>query len=234
MNILILEDENFMAEHMKDIFSKLPFVNIIEIASNFKDGLHKSLSGIFDIILVDIFLGKGDYDGLELCKIIRKNDKNIPIIIITAFNSLYYLEKAFDIPVNDYITKPFNARELEIRVKRWFFVNFNVSPAKELISYNELSYDVSKHQFFYSEKLLDLTKKNKTLLLIFMKNPEKLLDRWYLQEKLWGDISTTDKKRNIRSNIQILRKALEGKCDSWVKTVKGEGYILIKNDFKIY
>ena len=233
MNILIIEDDICMSTLMKSVFSKFPFVNIIEMSHNFQDGFDKSLSCIFDIILLDIHLGNSRYDGIELCKIIRKNNPFIPIVIITAFHSFYYLEKAFEAGANDYITKPFNIQELEIRVKRWFFRNYRVSSAQEKISYHELSYDPNFHQFHFKDYLLNLRKKSKSLLLIFLKEPEKLLSKSYLREKLWGDNDNIERGRNIRSNVQILRNVLRGTCDKWIKTVSGEGYVLAKKDFRI-
>ncbi len=229
MNILIVEDEIIVASSIRLLLKKIPFVNFVDIAHNFEEGFQKFNSSIFDIVLVDIFLGEEKNNGFDLCEVIRKQNKQIPIIIITAYHSIRYIEKAFSIGVNDYITKPFNHKEVELRVKRWLMLSNQIT-TKTKITYHKLSFDPETNFFSFKKKKRNLSKKNKILLLIFLQKPEKVLSCNYLKEKLWGDYLNCEKSRNIRSNIQILRKNLPKECRKWIKNIRGEGYILKKDD----
>lgn len=228
MNILIIEDEIIVASSIKNILKKISFVNFIDIAHNFEDGFQKSMTNVFDIILVDIFLGHDQLNGFEICKIIRKKNKEIPLVIITSYHSIRYIEKAFSIGVNDYITKPFHHKEVEIRIKRWLMLSHQIKTETE-ITYQEVIFYPQTNLFFFNKKPIILSKKNKILLLIFLQKPEKILSQSYLREKLWGDYLHCDKKRNLRSNIQLLKKSLPKECRDWIQNIRGEGYLLKKD-----
>lgn len=227
MNILIIEDESVIASSIKNLLQKIPFVNVIDIAHSFEEGFQKTNSDIFDIVLVDIFLGHDQYNGFELCQIIRKKNEEIPLIIITGYHSIRYIEKAFSIGVNDYITKPFNRKEVELRIKRWLMLSHKINTKTE-ITYHDLVFKPQDNFFYFKNKPFVLSKKNKILLLIFLQKPEKVLSTVYLKEKFWGDYLNCEKGRNIRSNIQLLKMKLPLSCKNWIKNVRGEGYILKK------
>lgn len=228
MNLLIVEDELSIANSIKRNFSKSSEFAKIEIAGSFVEAIGMMNKYTFEIIIVDINLDGSELDGLDLCDLIRNQNNRVPIIVITACHTLKNMERAFSIGVNDYVTKPFNIKELEIRVKRW---STSISPGslKSSLEYGKLRYDLKNKAFYFGNNKLELTKKNKELLLIFMEEPENLLTHEYIKEKYWGDYSLTRKSRNLRSSIQHLRDALEGVCSEWILTVRGEGYILNKN-----
>lgn len=227
MNVLVVEDEPQVALSIKKTLSGSSLINFVDVAHDFDSAFNKFYSDVFDVLLLDIFLGKDSLTGLDLCKKIREKNKTIPIIVITSLHSIKYLEKAFELGVNDYIRKPFNPVELGLRVERWMQMSENISIQKEM-KYNELSYDFQTNQFYYDRKHISLTKKNKVLLRLFLENPGKLLSTSYIREKFWGDYATIPKSRNLRSNIQSLRNSLKKYCSGWIHTKRGEGYILKK------
>jgi DNA-binding response OmpR family regulator len=222
MNILIIEDEPLVATSIKRIFTNVPFANIIEVAYDFDTAFTKAMSNVFDVMLVDIYLGKDSLTGLDLCKSVRKANAEVILIIITAHNSIKYLEKAFALGVNDYITKPFSFKEVELRTKRWLLLLHKVT-TENVISYQELSYSPQKDQVYFKNKSLHLTKQAKLLLFLFLKHPEQILSQVYIQEKIWGDYDTS-KNRNVRSNVQLLRATLPDSCRYWIQNIRGKGY----------
>ena len=229
MNILIVEDEPEIASVIKNIFCNNSSSHFVDISYSFESAFTKIHSEIFDMILLDIDLGASSHSGLDLCKIIRKNNKDIPIIIITAITSITYLEKAFHMGVNDYIKKPFHPTELSMRVTRWQELFQNNIKQRKQIEYQQLCYTIANNEFYFNGKPITLTKRNKKILSVFIKSPETIISSEILIQKVWGDFINTMKERNIRSNIQLLRKALDTSCGKWIQTVRGEGYILIKN-----
>ncbi len=227
MNVLVVEDNIQVAQSIKKILSANKLINIVDVAHDFNQAFDKIYSDVFDLLLLDIFLGKDSLTGLDLCAKIREKNKKIPIIILTSVTSISYLEKAFKLGANDYIRKPFNSKELELRIERWMQLSEDFS-LKRILKYKELSYDFHTNQFYFNNKPINLTKKNKFLLRLFLVNPEELLPAAYVKEKFWGDYPGIRKNRNLRSNIQSLRDELEPYCANWLKTKRGEGYILQK------
>lgn len=227
MNVLIVEDDPHVAMSIKKTLLNSKLINFVDIAHDFDQAFNKFYSNVFDLFLLDIYLGQNNLTGLDLCATIRKKNKKKPIIIITSIESIKYLEKAFKLGANDYIRKPFDSKELVLRVERWMQFSENYKIKKKII-YKDLLFDFNTNQFYFKKKQIILTKKNKILLKLFMLNPEKLLSHSYIKEKFWGDYSGISKSRNLRSNIQTLRQALKPYCSEWVKTRRGEGYILKK------
>ncbi|MDD4151752.1 MAG: response regulator transcription factor [Candidatus Gracilibacteria bacterium] len=231
MNILIIEDDLFLAKNIAKLFEKKIIINRVKIITNYNHFL-KELSIIksYDIILIDIFLGPLEKkNGIDILSIIREKDSQIPVIIISRFDECKYLEEAFSKGASDYIIKPFRLKELEIRVLKWFkiYLDNDLSKTKN-INYFGLEYNISKNEFYYNGIILDLTKGNKYLLLLFLSSPEKLLKEIYLVEKIWGDLSFII-ERNLRVNILRLKNKLKKyKIDSWISNIRGEGYILRK------
>lgn len=227
MNVLVVEDNKQIALSLKKILSANKLINFVDVAHDFNQAFDKIYSGAFDLLLLDIFLGKESRTGLDLCAKIREKNDEIPIIILTSISSISSLEKAFKLGANDYIRKPFNSRELELRIERWMQMSEKFKIQKKL-KYKEISYNFHNNQFYYKDVPISLTKKNKFLLRLFLMNPEELLSTAYIKEKFWGDYPGIRKNRNLRSNIQSLRNSLKPHCSDWLRTKRGEGYILKK------
>lgn len=231
MNILIIEDDLFLAKNIAKLFEKKIIINRVKIITNYNHFL-KELSIIksYDIILIDIFLWPLEKKNwIDILSIIREKDSQIPVIIISRFDECKYLEEAFSKWASDYIIKPFRLKELEIRVLKWFKIYlYNDLSNTKNINYFWLEYNISKNEFYYNGIILDLTKGNKYLLLLFLSSPEKLLKEIYLVEKIWWDLSFII-ERNLRVNILRLKNKLKKyKIDSWISNIRWEWYILRK------
>lgn len=224
MNVLIVEDETLIAEFLSRVASELEVVNVVDYVCTYDQGYDHLMSGVYDLMLVDICLGSDEWDGLRLCEQARKHFPEMTIIILTSLHSLDCLEQAFALGVNDYMTKPFHPQELRLRITRWLGSTQQIGMPK--LHYHGLSYDPKTHEFHYEDTLIELSPRNKDLLLVFLREPEHLLSPMSLREKFWGDLS--DRPRNIRSSLQSLRSKLPQRCSSWIQTVHGEGYILRK------
>jgi DNA-binding response OmpR family regulator len=178
--------------------------------------------------LVDIFLWNNKKNGIDIVDIIRSKYLNIPIVIISWFSEIEWIERWFDSWANDYIIKPFRLQEIEIRILKWFktyLVSLNLKNDK-IIEYKNLVYNLSENEFYYKFDKITLTKKNKYLLLIFLSTPEKMISEKYLVEKIRWDIDFVI-SRNLRVNILRLKKSLSFFwIENWIVNTRWEGYIL--------
>ena len=226
MNLLVVEDDLHVARFLGRILCKIPHIFAVDIVHSYDDALDLLTSERYDMLLLDVRLGHNDAAGIELCKLVRRRDKEVVVIVVTSYQGTKYLKQAFAEGANDYITKPFSLVELQMRVQRWAAMAHRIMTI-DSFEYGRLSYNVRSHDFSYDRKSLKMTKQQKFLLLQFIKHPETLLSYQPIEAKMWGD---TYGSHNIRSNIQNLRQVLEQQAGigHWIQTQRGEGYLLIK------
>lgn len=229
MNILIIEDDLIFASNIAKTFEKKIITNRVKIISNYSEFLREvSIINSYDIILVDIFLWiKETKTWIDILFAIREKNKTIPIIIISWYDEISYLEKTFSAWANDYLVKPFRLKELEIRVFKWFSIYFYSDLyASANINYYWIEYNIKENEFYYNWEILSLTKSNKYLLSLFFANSGKLLTDRFLIEKIWGDLSFTI-DRNLRVSILRLKKAFKKhKIDDFIFNIRWEWYIM--------
>lgn len=230
MNILIIEDDEFLAEKIKNIFESKVITNRVCILhSLWEFQHHMSIISSYDIILTDIKLSPhyNNKDGFEIIQIIRKKDKKIPVVVISGNSYIESLRYAFECWASDYIIKPFRLKELEVRIMNWF-KNYYLSHLCflwNIHSYQDLSYDIDKNEFYFQHQKITLTKNNKYILSLFFIHREKLLSENFLIEKIWWDICFII-NRNLRINILRLKKWLSPFwLDSRIQNIHGEWYI---------
>jgi len=230
MNILIIEDDEFLAEKIKNIFESKVITNRVYILhSLWEFHHHMSIVWSYDIILTDIKLSPhyDNKDGFEIIQIIRKKNKKIPIVVISGNSYIENLRYAFECWASDYIIKPFRLKELEVRIMNWF-KNYYLSHLYflwNIHSYKGLSYDMDSNEFYFENQKIILTKNNKYILSLFFVHREKLLSENFLIEKIWWDICFII-NRNLRVNILRLKKWLSPFwLDNRIQNIHGEWYI---------
>lgn len=233
MNILIVEDDQFLAEKIVLEFKKNAPINIIKYIDSYAAFLKEANTDIYDVILLDICLWDENFknNGLAILEHIRKTNTKVPIIIMSNIIQYRYLEDSFRLWAQDYLIKPFRIRELQIRIQRWFhsYVFTEFFSYEKTLNYHEIAFIPSTNEFKIAWEKLDLTKSNKYLFSLFLINREKLLSQNFLSEKIWGYSEETSWK-NLRIKILRLKQQLEKySIGSWIHTIHGEGYLLEKN-----
>ncbi len=174
-----------------------------------------------DLIILDLMLP--DIDGLEICRMLKRDEKTafIPIIMLTAKGTETDKVVGLELGADDYIVKPFSPRELIARVKT---VLRRTSPKErvEIIEIADLLIDPQKFEVRVRGQIVDLTPTEFRILEILAENKGKVFNRERLLEKLWGDEKVVV-DRTIDVHIKRLRKKL-GETGKLIKTIRGIGY----------
>lgn len=228
MNTLVVDDNKEVAGLVSLLISKLPFSKTTKAVTSYESALSAHYTEHYDCYIVDVMLDSGK-NGIELCKLFRKQSPNATIIVLTGFGTKNICDKAFKEHVDDFVRKPVMRDELVHRVRKARKQRIGCPNASNALDYEGLCYDLDANFFFYKEIPLNLTKGQKELLVLFIEQPNTLLSRQYLISKLWeDDISGVTKKRNLGERIYELKKGLGEPLKSWIISVWGEGYILTK------
>lgn len=227
MNILIVEDDTRIAELIQRGLQEQGFVPAL--AYDGLSGKKLALQNDYDLIITDIILPK--MDGLDLCKEIRKNKPDTPIIMLTALGSTDDKVEGFDAGADDYLVKPFEMRELLVRIrvllKRH---NKTVNNSVNTLKYDDLEMNLHSKIVKRNGIEIHLTPKEFNLLEYMLQNPERVLSRKEIAEKVWDTHFDTG-TNFIDVYINYLRKKVEKDFDKkLIHTKSGMGFIL-KADF---
>jgi two-component system phosphate regulon response regulator PhoB len=174
-----------------------------------------------DLIILDLMLPK--LSGIEVCKILKKDEKraSVPIIMLTAKTDEIDRVLGFELGADDYVTKPFSPRELVLRVKA-VLKRMKEKEVSDLIKIEALTIDIPKHQVWVDDEPLTLTPTEFKLLLKLVERRGKVLTRDVLLDTVWGyDYSGFD--RTVDTHIRRLRSKL-GKMGHYIETIRGLGY----------
>lgn len=221
MRILMVEDEKYMAEAIEQVLKKNNYS--VDLAFDGEYGLDCGLSGIYDIIILDIMLPK--IDGIGVLKELRKNGIEAPVILLTAKGETEDKVIGLDSGADDYLAKPFKTEELMARLRA-------LSRRKnELIKDNILQYaDIELNPLILNlscgGKEFKLTLKECQLLELLIKRKDIIISKDSIIEKLWG-YETCAEDNNVEVYISFLRKKLSRiKSQVIIQTVRGAGYVL--------
>lgn len=217
ISILIVEDEEAIANLIK---ISLPSAYTCKIANDGEMALDILNKYSFDLILLDVMIPK--LSGFELMEYIK--GMNIPVIFITAMNSVENKVKGLKLGADDYITKPFDTSELLARIEVVLRRNNKINMK---ITFKDIEIDKESHIVKKNNILVDLTKKEYDLLLFLVQNKNVALYREIIYERVWKDDFMGD-TRTVDLHIQRLRKKLD--LEKEIETVYKVGYRLEVKD----
>ena len=224
--VLVVDDEESILTLLKYNFEKAGLIVIT--AEEGKKALEKVKEEKPDLIILDIMLP--GMDGIEICKGLRKEDNNIPILMLTAKDEEIDKILGLEIGADDYITKPFSIRELMARVKALLRRSFQYGESKgeeDKVIVNDLVVFPDKYEVLLKGENIILTPKEFELLELLVRNKGKVLDRNFLLNKIWGYDYYGD-TRIVDVHISNLREKIEDKTakPKYIITVRGVGYKL--------
>ena len=221
--MLIVEDEGHLAEALQQILVKNGFP--ADVVSDGVSGLDNAMTGIYDVVILDIMLPK--LDGWQVCREIRKTS-NTPIIMLTAKGETFDKVLGLELGADDYVTKPFDAKEVMARVKavlrRASGSNDAEENSKKIVKYDNLEINIVNYELKVKGVPVDTPPKELELIYHFASNPNRVYTRDQLLDEVWGFDYYGD-SRTVDVHVKRLREKLEGVSDKWsLKTVWGVGY----------
>lgn len=175
-----------------------------------------------DLILLDIMLP--GLDGWQVCREIRKNS-NVPIILLTAKGEVFDKVLGLELGADDYITKPFDTKEVIARIKAVLRRTIKENDLKiQEVSYEKLIINLTNYELIVNGKTIDTPPKELELIYHLASNPNRVFTRDQLLDEVWGFDYYGD-SRTVDVHVKRLREKLEGVSSSWeLKTVWGVGY----------
>ncbi len=219
--VLIVDDDKNICELLRIYLEKEGYTTIVSNSGT--EAIVKFNSLNPDIILLDIMIP--GMDGWQICKEIRKIS-NIPIIMLTAKSEVFDKVLGLELGADDYIVKPFDAKEVIARIKAVSRRTVEVvKPFKvEEVTYDELTVNLTKYSLEVCGKVVDAPPKEIELLYCLASRPNKVFSRDELLDAVWG-VEYYGDSRTIDVHIKRLRTKINGKSDKWeLKTVWGVGY----------
>ena len=216
-HILVVDDDDGIRDLVKQYLIQNNFV--VTTANSAEDASEKIGLVKFDLIVLDIMMpGKS---GLEFT-IENKNNLNTPIILLTAKGEASDRVEGLEIGADDYLPKPFEPKELILRIKN-ILNKTKLKNKKRVLDFGNITIDLNKHIIFKENKEFKINNTEKTILEVMINSPGKTFSR----EEI-GGITNLDKERSIDVIITRLRKKIESdpKNPKYLQTLRGEGYVL--------
>ena len=219
MKILLLEDDYLYWVSIKEFLVELDF--IVDDFENGDDALNAVFENSYDLLLLDIRVS--GMDGFSLVEYIRKEDLNIPVIILTSLTDISNLSRGYELGCNDYIRKPFDMIELKFRIEQ-LIKNSCFKTLDDFIPLlSDYKFDVKKNILYKENNIIDLSQKESELVSFLVQNRGFFVSIESLHERIWEnkDISYSD----IRMCIKRIR---EKTYKDFIKTKRFVGYKIDK------
>ena len=216
-HILVVDDDDGIRELVKQYLNQNNF--LVSTANSAEDALEKIQVIKFDLIILDIMMpGKS---GLEFT-IENKKKINTPIILLTAKGEASERVKGLEVGADDYLPKPFEPKELILRIKNILNKTL-IDSKKRMVSFGNIEINLNKHLIIKNNEEFKINSTEKTILEVMINSPGKTFSR----EEI-GSIIKLDKERSIDVVITRLRKKIEidPKNPKYLQTLRGEGYVL--------
>lgn len=223
VKILIIEDEKKIADTLSKGLSELDYH--VEKAYDGKIGLRLFEAGSFNLVITDINLP--GINGYDLTKIIRSNNQHIPIIMLTALSTTDDKIEGFDAGADDYLVKPFEFKELLVRIKALLKRTMHQQlPTGNILKVADLELNSDSKEVSRNGISITLTAKEFQLLEYFMRNRNRLVSRVDIAEKVW-DLDFDTRTNVIDVYVNFLRKKIDKDFETkLIHTQVGMGYIM--------
>lgn len=221
MKILIVEDETKIGDYLKQGLTESGFV--VDIARNGLDGHHLAMTGPYDLIILDVMLP--DIDGWRILQSLRKSNNHVPVLFLTARDSVNDRVKGLELGADDYLVKPFAFAELLARVRT--LLRRGAIPSNETtLKVADLALDLMRRSVIRDGQRIQLTAREFSLLELLMRRRGEVLPRSLIASQVWD--MNFDSDTNV---IDVAIRRVRAKIDDGfelklIHTVRGMGYML--------
>ncbi|MBU1043123.1 MAG: response regulator transcription factor [Candidatus Omnitrophica bacterium] len=220
MRVLVIEDEKKVASFIKRGLKEKGYA--VDVSEDGDDGLLQAKTNPYDLIVLDIMLpGK---DGIYICRQLRKNNINAPVLMLTARDDVEDKVNGLDSGADDYLTKPFQFAEFLARVRA--LVRRNDGKKITILKVSDLELDQITHKVTRAGKAIELTSTEYALLEYLMLNVNQVVTRTMISEHVWNDdFDSFSNIINVYVNY-VRRKVDDGFAKKLIHSIRGTGYIL--------
>ena len=220
MRILIIEDEIKSAEYLRKGFSENGFV--ADVANDGEDGLHLALTGEYELIILDV--GLPERSGWSVIAELRRNEKEMPVLFLTARDAVEDRIKGLELGADDYLVKPFVFSELLARVRT--ILRRGPLRQPDVLTIGDLVVDLLRHKAMRANQRLDLSPKEFALLSLLARRAGEVVSRTLIAEQVWD--MNFDSDTNV---VDVAVRRLRAKVDDpyetkLIHTLRGVGYVL--------
>lgn len=219
LRVLLIEDQRDIAANIWDYLEQRAFA--MDHASDGASGLRMALGNSYDVIILDLGLPK--LDGLSLCRQLKAEGNDVPILMLTARDTLQDKLSGFQTGADDYMTKPFALSELEVRLRA--LSRRGQIPVSGTLHCLDLKLDLSSHQVTRNGVAISLPKSCLNLLVLMLQHSPNVVRHQQLAHVLWGEERFD--MGILHAHISVLRAAIDKPFEqALLHTVHGFGYKL--------
>ncbi|MBD2700419.1 response regulator transcription factor [Spirosoma sp. BT702] len=220
MKLLLVEDEERLASFIRKGMSAEGYE--VEVAYDGRTGLSLFRQDTYDIIILDVNLPQ--MNGFELCQIIRSENEGVPVLMLTALDSLADKSDGFNAGADDYLAKPFEFQELLLRVRA--LTRRNSPKHTQILRLADLELNLGTQTVTRAGKRIDLTTREYALMEYLMLNRGKIISRVDISERVWN-LNFDSNTNVIDVYISYLRKKIDKDFSpKLLHTMVGMGYVL--------
>jgi len=220
MRLLVVEDEQKIAAFLRKGLEEASFA--VDVAATGRDGLHLARTFNYDLLILDVMLP--NLDGWEVLATLREEGKQIPVVFLTAKDSVNDRVQGLELGADDYLVKPFAFSELLARVRS--VLRRSSGRPQESIRMADLEVDVARHKAVRAGQRLDLTPKEFSLLSLLARRAGEVLSRTLIAEQVW-DMNFDSDTNVVDVHVRRLRSKVDDPFEQkLIHTVRGVGYVL--------
>ena len=221
MKVLIIEDDNIIGTLVKQTLSRHDYhVDLVGLGV---EGTKKALENTYDCIVLD--LGLPDMDGLEICKTLREQGIQTPLLILSAYDGINTKVDGLGVGADDYLTKPFENKELIARVQA-LIRRSKLGEGRDTLRWQELEINLIARTFFVNGHQVNLTNNEFDLMAYFLRSPERIISADELAQKVWN--LEFDRKTNyVNVYLSYIRKKIKKhSAKKYFITIRKKGFRL--------
>jgi two-component system, OmpR family, response regulator MprA len=222
MRLLVVDDDRALREVLRRALTLAGYE--VRLTESGAGALSEVTSSVPDAVVLDV--GLPDIDGLEVCRLLRREGNRVPVLMLTAKDAVSDRIDGLDAGADDYLVKPFDVDELKARMRALLRRAGGEGDVDGGLTFGELRLDPARHGVAVGEKFVELTRTEYQLLELLMLNPRRVLPHSLIYDRVWGyDFGPTSNA--LRVYVGYLRRRLEeAGASSVIHTVRGVGYAL--------